>query len=214
MRLSPKLRGECLRWPSMYWTGALSITWLNLNPRMDLWSYSWYGVRWNYSSIPKLRRCNRGRLGMDKWFHPTLYNWCNYLFMLGCHVITAQLDIWHITVQRHDDVIKWKHFPRYWPFVRGIHRPPVNSPHKGQWRGPLMLSLICVWINGWVNNREAGDLRRYRAHYDFTVMAIGGRNSADGNNIHLYKTIWFPLAWYYFCGLQDVSRNGRWDLVP
>ena len=28
-----------------------------------------------------------------------------------------------------DDVIKWKHFPRYWPFVRGIHRSPVNSPH-------------------------------------------------------------------------------------
>ena len=32
----------------------------------------------------------------------------------------------------HDDVIKWKHFPRYWPFVRGMHRSPVNSPHKGQ----------------------------------------------------------------------------------
>ena len=29
----------------------------------------------------------------------------------------------------HDDVIKWKHFPRYLPFVRGIHRSPVNSPH-------------------------------------------------------------------------------------
>ena len=70
----------------------------------------------------------------------------------------------------HDDVIKWKHFPRYWPSVRGIHRVPVNSPHKGQWRGALMFSLICVWINGWVNNREAGDLRRYRAHYDVTVM--------------------------------------------
>ena len=70
----------------------------------------------------------------------------------------------------HDDVIKWKHFPRYWPFVRGIHRSPVNSPHKGQWRGALMFSLICVWINGWVNNREAGNLRRYRAHYDVIVM--------------------------------------------
>ena len=70
----------------------------------------------------------------------------------------------------HDDVIKWKHFPRYWPFVRGIHRSPVNSPHKGQWRGALMFSLICVWINGWVINREAGDLSRYRAHYDVTVM--------------------------------------------
>ena len=33
-----------------------------------------------------------------------------------------------------------------------------------------MCSLICVWINSWVNNREAGDLRRYRAHYDVTVM--------------------------------------------
>ena len=67
-----------------------------------------------------------------------------------------------------DDVIKWKHFPRYWPFVRGIHRSPVNSPHKGQWRGALMFSLICVWINDWVNNREAGDLSCYRAHYDVT----------------------------------------------
>ena len=47
----------------------------------------------------------------------------------------------------HDDVIKWKHFPRYWPFVRRIHRSPVNSPHKGQWRRTLMFSLICVWIN-------------------------------------------------------------------
>ena len=35
----------------------------------------------------------------------------------------------------HDDVIKWKHFLRYWPFVRAIHRSPVNSPHKGQRRG-------------------------------------------------------------------------------
>ena len=44
----------------------------------------------------------------------------------------------------HDDVIKWKHFPRYRPFVRGIHWSPVNSPRKGQWRGDLMLSLICA----------------------------------------------------------------------
>ena len=46
----------------------------------------------------------------------------------------------------------------------------VNSPHKGQWRGALMFSLICVWITGWINNREAGDLRRYCSHYDVTVM--------------------------------------------
>ena len=68
------------------------------------------------------------------------------------------------------DVIKWKHFPRYWPFVRGIHRSPVNSQHKGQWRGALMFSLICAWMNNCVSNHEAGDLRRHRAHYDVTVM--------------------------------------------
>ena len=148
----------------------------------------------------------------------------------------------------HDDVIQWKHFPRYWHFVWGIHRWPVNSPHKGQWYGALMFSLICAWINdwvgwrfetpsrpswrhcsdhplcsdlkalttestylatnpehilissscgdrwiplkkasdaelwlfsliwawtnGWVNNRDNGDARRHRAHYDVTVMAI------------------------------------------
>ena len=70
----------------------------------------------------------------------------------------------------HDDVIKWDHFPRYWTFVRGIHRSPVNSPHKGQWRGALMFSLICVWINDWVKNRKAGDLRRYHGHNDVIVM--------------------------------------------
>ena len=41
----------------------------------------------------------------------------------------------------HDDVIKWKHFPRYWPCVRGIHRSPVNSPHEGQWHGAFMFSV-------------------------------------------------------------------------
>ena len=51
-----------------------------------------------------------------------------------------------------------------------IHRSPVNSPHKGQWRWALMFSLIYAWINGWENNGDAGDLRRHRAHYDVTVM--------------------------------------------
>ena len=71
-------------------------------------------------------------------------------------------------------IIKWKHFPRNWPFVRGINRSPVNFPHKGQWRGALMFSLIYACINDWVNNSEAGDLRHHRAHYGVIVMdAIG-----------------------------------------
>ena len=72
----------------------------------------------------------------------------------------------------HDDVIKWKHFPCNWPFVRGIHRSPAKFLHKGQWRGALMFSLISVWINDWVNNREVGNLRPHRGHYDVIVMVI------------------------------------------
>ena len=72
---------------------------------------------------------------------------------------------------KHDDVIKWKHFPRNWRFVWVILRSPVNFLHKGQWRGVSMFSLICAWINGWVNTGDAGDLRRQRAHYDVIVMS-------------------------------------------
>ena len=85
-------------------------------------------------------------------------------------------------------VMKWKHFPHYWPFVRGIHRSPVNSAHKGQWRGGLMFSLICAWINDWVNNREAGELRRYRAHYDVIVMIMA-------IHYNLHWNVSRPLVW-------------------
>ena len=70
----------------------------------------------------------------------------------------------------------WRHqiqnFPRCWPFVRGIHQFRWIPCTKGQWRGALMFSLICAWINDWVNNREAGDLRRHRGHYDVNVMQM------------------------------------------
>ena len=108
--------------------------------------------------------------------------------------------------QLHDDVMKWKHFPRYWPFVWGIHRSPVNSPHKGQWRGALMFSLICVGINGWVNNRKAGDLRRYRAHYDVIVMyaenvSFWWRHHAQCTFLHVW--IWNFIYWA--ATIQEVT---------
>ena len=94
----------------------------------------------------------------------------------------------------HDDVMEWKPFPRYWPFVWGIHRSAVNSPHKGQWRGPSMFSLICTWIIGWVNNGEAGDLRRHCAHYDVIVM--DSYHSAHIIHIKNKSTRRFPA---FFC---------------
>ena len=93
----------------------------------------------------------------------------------------------------HDDVIKWKHFPRYWSIVRGIQRSPVNSHHKGQWCEAFMFSLICTWINGWVKNREASDFRRHRAHYDVIVMAL---RSMPNITVDEKSTLFQVVAWY------------------
>ena len=126
----------------------------------------------------------------------------------------------------HDDVIKWKHIPRSWPFVRGIHRSPVNSPHKGLWRGSLMLSLICalnkrwskqswgwrfetpsrsLWrhcndlrLNKlWANDRNADDLRRHPTHYDVIVMLRQISNlDMKFGTPWPSDSIWYHWPWY------------------
>ena len=81
---------------------------------------------------------------------------------------------------------------------------PVNSPHKGKWRGALMLSFICAWINGWANNREAGDLRRNRAHYDVTLMP-----SYCAGSMPVFRAVAAMSACGYYCGrwLSGSCRN-------
>ena len=129
----------------------------------------------------------------------------------------------------HNDVNKWKLFPRYWPFVRGIHRSPVNSPHKGQWRGDLMFSLIYFRINVWINNREAGDLRRHRAHYGATVMlnqawvALGWEHCNSDSDVTdwltysrtycLHCSVWLikvPVNETRLLGNGDTVNRSRW----
>ena len=118
----------------------------------------------------------------------------------------------------HDDVIKWKHFPRYWPFVRGIHRSLVNFPHKGQWRGALMFSLIYARINAWINDREIGDLRRYRAHYGVTVMlnqacvALGWDNFYSDSDVTDWLTYSRTYCLHCSVWLIKLPVNETWLL--
>ena len=86
---------------------------------------------------------------------PDMDEWCKWENMLTLRkskqikkLFESNFLICFFSLKDHDDVIKWEHFPRYWPFVWGIHRSPVNSPHKGQCRGALIFSFICAWING------------------------------------------------------------------
>ena len=90
-------------------------------------------------------------------------------------------------------------------FCAGIHRSPVNSPYKDQWRGALMFSLICACTNGWVNNREADDLRRHRTHYNVTLMS----------NLHwlvdevevVFITIYVFLKWHVLVDWRSTPKE-------
>ena len=151
------------------------------------------------------------------------------------------LDVANVIRLRDDDVIKLKTNPRYWRFERGIHRSPVNSPHKVQWRGALMFSLICAWINGWINNHEAGDLRCHPAHYDVIVMNRAARQAIkllltacldaphdrhsclfiykDARLLHNDIMAWkcFPCVWPSVMYQWIPITNGQWcvnSMVP
>ena len=102
--------------------------------------------------------------------------------------------------------------------LRGIHRSPVNSPHKGQWRGALMFfSLICTWTNIRVNNRDAGDLICHRVHYDVTVMHQRSKASRTISNfINTYfatqpRTNQILLHWY--CSSHTIVPDGNQALM-
>ena len=58
---------------------------------------------WNYWSIPQLQQLHCGSLGMDKLFHPTLYDRCIYLSMLG-------MKLCHVTEKRPLVPIPWSQF--------------------------------------------------------------------------------------------------------
>ena len=86
-------------------------------------------------------------------------------------------------------------------------------PHKFQWREALMFSLIYAWINGWLNNREAGDWRHHRAHYDVTVMQFLTSCTWDGCSFgfciclcHIDQP--FLLCWYHSLSMHDKALVG------
>ena len=103
------------------------------------------------------------------------------------------------------------------PFVRGIHRSPVNSLHKGKWRGALMMfSLICAWTSGSVNNRYTGDFRRHRAHYDVTVILYNYKWRYLVMGWESWISEWGICAirlWHELCSRDSNKMKWQFDIV-
>ena len=130
-----------------------------------------------------------GVLAVRKWLR-----WVIFTIFVGLVVSHFSSGTNGVT---HDDVIKWTHFLRYWPFVRGIHRGPHTKASDAEY-----FFFICTWINGWVNNREAGDLGHNHAHYYVTVMheRYHYSDSHEHNGVlkpsHLDCLFNFVIVWY------------------
>ena len=90
-----------------------------------------------------------------------------------------------------------------------VHRSPFNSHHKGHWRGALMFSLICAWTNGWANHRDAGDVRRHRAHYDVTLMGTSRSPSLCVGRLCYYAHCYHSFVWCNYLSRPLIPASGK-----
>ena len=129
----------------MLWTNEavwdLSLIWVS-------WIYpiynSWYCTPLWLLISKRLWKCwFRSQLSLlITYFCAKCFNLQDWLSLASQSLVGNKAPV--LLIISHDDVIKWKHFPRHWSFVRGIHRSSMNSPHKGQWRGAFIFPLICI----------------------------------------------------------------------
>ena len=116
----------------------------------------------------------------------------------------------HVTLLCYEQY--WRVSSEYWKCIHsallancaGNSPAPGEFPHKGQWRGAKMFSLICTQINSWVNNHEAGDLRSHRTHYDVIVMHQEPKNF-DKHVSSFFQH--FTRRWSSSIKCLDVSRH-------
>ena len=146
---------------------------------------------------------NEAIIGSDKGLSPVrcqAFAWTNIDFLSIRTLVTYFSEIWI-----HDDVIKWKHFPQYWPFVMGIHRWPVDSFNRGQRRGALMIYLIFAWTNGWENNGrrwfETPSHSLWRHCYENTIFIK--------ENLKMMSAKCRP----FWCGLNMLIVYKQWQQI-
>ena len=132
-------------------------------------------------------------IGMNVAFYSqyTIINWQWYNYLYFCSWWRHQMET----------------FSALLALCAGNSPVPVNSPHKGQWRGALVFSLICARINDWVNNREAGDLRRHRGHYDVSVMLNQQMTAHNWLPIPLTEACWWLPAHIMYIWKIDTKKG-------
>ena len=159
---------------------------------------------WNHLSIPKLQRCNRWSLGMDMLFHPTFYNGCNYLFILGkrlIHVSIRGLRLYHGDEQKVDS---------HW-CVSGV---TGSSCHPGYTYTDTLIiemKMSSLWRNfrHWLHWMLSNDnLLCSQLQISVQPGTIISSKWRFMIKIQLFRTSWCFIQWWqYACvSIINVSR--------
>ena len=178
-------------------------------------------MKYNYLSIPKIQSCSNYSLGTDKQLYLT-HQWVrDYLSMQGLKFIHICKSVQH--AGHYDMHPRWRH--QMETFFALLALSAGNSPVTGEFPSQrpvaLMFSLIDARINLWVNNREAGDLRRHRAHYNVNVMIISQSGFAvikiDSFIKYLIIIKYLPLRFEnhhpiiaHMCFIAPFNPNRSW----
>ena len=152
-------------------------------------------VKWTFTIPKRQRYCKRPFNGNCRMKKCSLHNdlksavkltteqWFRLWFSIECarnfDVNRWYNDHWHLHINQKAEKTTWGHDMETFstmmtPSNENIFRVTGHlcGEFTGQWRGALLFSFICAWIYGWVNNGEAGDMRRHRAHYDVIAMTL------------------------------------------
>ena len=159
---------------------------------------------------------------MSTYVENVSMSWCLHDNGRGIPTVTKKLTgFWPLEL--HDDVIKWKHFPRYWPFCGELNSHQwilLTEASNAEARRASMFSLIDTWTNGWVNNQDASGLRCHRVHYDVTVMSLEHNLTHPDLNkmvnncrwhfeIHFLEIIFFEF-WFNFDSKSSLVQVIPW----
>ena len=129
------------------------------------WAIGWPALKCNVSLGTGQKSCLHGT------YHGYIAKPINRHYLTGTKPVNFNWAVVQMILQ-HDDVIKWKHF-HVTGYLCGAFTGPWRISHTKTSDVELwFFSLICAWINGWVNNGEIDDLTRHLAHYDVTVMGF------------------------------------------
>ena len=123
-------------------------------------------------------------------------------------LMTATESYCHLII-----IISWhgcKHFPNDWPFARGIHRSPVDSPHKGPVTISLMLSLMLTWTRCWTNSQVAIDFRCHVAY----VTSLQWQKTQKAQIIFLILGLYFYFPYDWHTKVAVVSWYHQSPLIP